>query len=184
MSAGGLNGGTLSLSSLSIGGVSVPPGGSGVYVKLLGASPIVIPLDSASSISPIYNDVSYLLPYFKTSGGNGGCLVGLDFFKGGTFPGNGNVCFFLSDGTLTPTTGAPIIRVFNMGSVKPLESDPVGDGVYSQYTFIQPVSIGYILGQTGFTTLKLGCQWDGLDETGGIVAIGAVGVQPVSFILI
>ena len=175
----------MSLAALqsSWGGVS---GVNSVDVLLLGSNPFIIPLDTPASTSPVYNDISQLIPFFKRSGGAGGAtggfLIGLDFYKTATFPATGNVCFFLSDGVLLPTTGAPIVRVFNMGQVKPLENDPiVGDGVYSQYTFLQPISIEYILRQTGFTTLKLGCQWDGLDETGGSVAVGAVGVQPTPF---
>jgi hypothetical protein len=197
MSSGSLNGGTLSLSKLSLGGVSVPPGGGALFLTV--GYNIVITWTNASTPPTLSGiliaDISHLisnfgsvvppnqLPTISVRSGNVICGYNLaqeDSATPAPFPATGTLFLYLSaDNSTLQDAGTIIVATIPFSSLAELINDL--DNV-SPTDFVIS-AFGSIPSST--TSLRLMAYYSPPTEASWSAkfALGVCGVQPVNAVL-
>ena len=190
MSAGGLNGGTLSLSKLSLGGLSVPPGGSGLQMAIGFNNPITWTNATTppTSAGILVADVSYLIPLFGSaippsqfptlSLRVGNIVCGYDIKKDtDPFPATGTLFLYLSaDNSELNADGAFIVQCIPFSNLAELIND-VDTTTPSAFTVSTFGSF-----PSTITSLRLMAYWSPPTEASWsvVLSLGAIGVQPIN----
>lgn len=190
MSAGAITGKTLVVSSMSVGGITVPPGGSGLQMIIGYNNPLTFTQASTPPTDDgiLVADISELLPYYGSGKpppafptldlkiGNVICGYGLDKVSS-PFPATGTLFLYLSaNNSKLNSDGAFIVQTIPFSSVAELinDVDTTTPSAFTVNTF------GSFPSAT--TSLRLMAYYSAPTEASWsvVLSLGAIGVQPIN----